>query len=540
MHTSVNDSSVAPLNSKRRSSVRKRLVLLTAFLLSFTFILGILGVVSVQKVYSASQEIDKVTTLSHSLEKANSKMLSVRLKVVSIPGVISRDDKEKYIEEMHGFDADLDEIWKEIRDQGGLDYMPTWTTYEDAYKKWVEARDRAVVPPALADDRAGYKLGLTDGGYRSQRSVYQEAFASAQEELDKAVAAQHEAINRIRTISTVLIIVLFVLGLGVSLFMNVRVISSITIPVRRMGAALKELSDGDLTSRVQIVRNDDIGDMGVAYNRATESLGGLIASSSNMSGKVVDAANELYSSSLEVKEVAESVSEQSQSVASIAEQVSRNVETVAAGAEEMGAAIREISSNSSEAARVAKEATQVAQETNSLFVQLGNSSTEIGEVVKAITQIAEQTNLLALNATIEAARAGDAGKGFAVVAGEVKDLANETAKATDLIGNKVSQIQQDSEAAGNAVERISGIIASINDYQTTIAAAVEEQTATTNEMSRSVSEAATGAAGIADSIRSVANAAERSSNTVTVMDVAITELKKISDELGEQLSRFKH
>jgi methyl-accepting chemotaxis protein len=155
---------------------------------------------------------------------------------------------------------------------------------------------------------------------------------------------------------------------------------------------------------------------------------------------------------------------------------------------------------------------QVAETTNATVGKLGDSSIEIGNVIKVITSIAEQTNLLALNATIEAARAGEAGKGFAVVANEVKDLARETAKATEDIGRRVEAIQADTREAVDAIAEISSVIARINDYQTTIASAVEEQTATTNEMSRNVAEAAMGSTEIAQNIVGVATAAQTTSS----------------------------
>ena len=161
-------------------------------------------------------------------------------------------------------------------------------------------------------------------------------------------------------------------------------------------------------------------------------------------------------------------------------------------------------------------------------------------MVKVITSIAEQTNLLALNATIEAARAGEAGKGFAVVASEVKDLAQETARATEDISRRVQAIQADTGGAVVAIEEISRVIARISDFQTTIASAVEEQTATTAEMSRSVSEAANGSSEIAQNITGVAEAARLTTEGVQQSQEATGELARMSAELTSLVSTFRY
>jgi methyl-accepting chemotaxis protein len=220
--------------------------------------------------------------------------------------------------------------------------------------------------------------------------------------------------------------------------------------------------------------------------------------------------------------------------------VSQNLQTVATGAEEMGASIKEIAKNASEAAKIATSAVKVAETTtNATVSKLGESSTEIGQVIKVITSIAQQTNLLALNATIEAARAGEAGKGFAVVANEVKELAKETAKATEDISRKIEAIQTDTKAAVDAIASISEVINQVNGISSTIATAVEEQNATTNEMARNVSEAAQGSGEITNNIAGVAQAAESTSRGATDTQKAAQQLVETSAELRRLVDQFK-
>ncbi len=223
------------------------------------------------------------------------------------------------------------------------------------------------------------------------------------------------------------------------------------------------------------------------------------------------ASEELSAVAQQMSAAAEETSAQATSVSAASEEVSRNVQSVAAGSEEMTASIHEIAKNAADAARVAAQAVSVASSTNTTMTKLGESSADIGKVVRVITSIAQQTKLLALNATIEAARAGEAGKGFAVVANEVKELAKETAKATEEISGKIETIQTDTRGALAAIGQISSIINQINDIQNTIASAVEEQTATTNEISRSVAEGARGSNEIASNITNVAAAARETS-----------------------------
>ena len=235
---------------------------------------------------------------------------------------------------------------------------------------------------------------------------------------------------------------------------------------------------------------------------------------------------------------AEETSTQGAVVSAAAEQVSKSVRMVAVATQEMDASIREVAKQASTAAKVATNGVKVANDTNQTVIKLTHSSQEIGKVVKAITSIAEQTNLLALNATIEAARLGDAGKGFAVVATEVKELARDTAKATEEISHQIEAIQTDSKNAVEAINEITLIINKINDIQSAIASGVEEQTVTTREIGRSVQEAATGTSEIARNIVEVAAAAKNTSQGILTIKQSAAELSRMSGYLKELVSKF--
>jgi methyl-accepting chemotaxis protein len=273
--------------------------------------------------------------------------------------------------------------------------------------------------------------------------------------------------------------------------------------------------------------------------RQQERLRRLLEQISGHANTLASSAEELTATATQMGANAEETSAQASVVSAASEQVSRNVQTVATGTEEMGASIREIAKNAADAAKVAAQAVRVADTTNTTVGKLGDSSAEIGKVIKVITSIAQQTNLLALNATIEAARAGEAGKGFAVVANEVKELAKETAKATEDISQKIEAIQGDTRGATQAIAEISAIINQINDISGTIASAVEEQTATANEISRNVSEAARGTAEIAQNITGVAQAARSTSDGASDSQSASDGLAKLASELQQLVSGFK-
>ncbi|WP_344407249.1 methyl-accepting chemotaxis protein [Dactylosporangium fulvum] len=330
-----------------------------------------------------------------------------------------------------------------------------------------------------------------------------------------------------------------VAGLALALLIGFAIARRMTAQLLTVSETLRGVAEGDLTRRADVLGRDELGAMAVAVNKANESIGGTVETLAAAARTLGGSTERLTGVTARIADSAQVAAERANVVAGAAGTVSHNVQTVAAGSEEMGASIREIAQNANDAARVASEAVGVAESTNRTVSKLGDSSTEIGNVVKVITSIAEQTNLLALNATIEAARAGAAGKGFAVVASEVKDLAQETARATEDISRRVEAIQSDTANAVEAIGEISRIIARINDYQLTIASAVEEQTATTSEMSRSVNDAAHGATNIAGNIAGVADAAQSTTSTLAEVDQTVAELGRLADQLQRAVGAFK-
>lgn len=354
---------------------------------------------------------------------------------------------------------------------------------------------------------------------------------------NQAIDTRVKKLEPVVYISVVAVAAVFVIAI---LLVYLRVAKVMVRAARESSQALKLLSHKDLTINPTRLSNDEIGRLADKLNLASENLCAIFAETATTAKEVSEATKQMSEIGRNVIEGSSQAGEMAQSVAAAAEQVSANISTVAAGAEEMGASIREISANANQAARIAAEATEVAQRTNETVTQLGTSSQEIGEVIETITAVAEQTNLLALNATIEAARAGEAGKGFAVVASEVKDLAAETSTATAKVAEQIQQIQADTSQAVEAISKISDIITQINDFQTTIAAAVEEQTATTNEMSKSVQKASQGSADIASTIAQIAsNTSKATQNLKESADMAEDVAGETAD-LNAQLGEFKY
>jgi methyl-accepting chemotaxis protein len=385
-------------------------------------------------------------------------------------------------------------------------------------------RDFAAADKAVkGQDRA--PTDLLDGVVKN----LQETCAAGQERiLAAAVSARHSTIAGL------------VLTAMVALFVGTCVSRKITNPIRIVLVRAETIAGGDLTGgEIAVTSNDEVGGLTKAINQMQSALHTTIRSIRSSAEQVAASSEELSATSRQITANSEETTAQANVVSEAGGQVNTNLQTLARGAEEMDATIGQIAKNATEAARVGKEAVSAAEAANETVSRLGESSVEIGKVIEVITSIAQQTNLLALNATIEAARAGEAGKGFAVVANEVKELAKQTAKATEEIKQKIGVIRENTSGAVEAIGGIKGVIDKISQISTEIATAVEEQSATTSEMTRNVTEAARGAATISTNIDGVARAAQDTSTNVGEAQTATQHLAQMANQLRDQVSRFK-
>jgi len=388
-----------------------------------------------------------------------------------------------------------------------------------------------------------------------------------QRQLDDLAAVVDFSKDKLSSSQTHMLILVIGACVGGLIFASV-VGHSIVGPVRAMTDIMGLLAGGDKLVQVPALSNqDEIGAMARAVQVFKENAiridrlqaeqdalkrkaeeerhAGMMeladafeSSVKKVVGAVSASATQMQSSSQSMASISEETSRQSTAVAAASEQAAGNVQTVAAAAEELHSSIDEIGRQVAEAASVSAEAVRVAGSAESVILGLNESTARIGEVVDLITGIAAQTNLLALNATIEAARAGDMGKGFAVVAGEVKNLANQTARATEEIGSQIAAVQSSTNQAVEAIDAITAIIERISEINATVASSVEEQSAATSEIARNVEQAATGTREVSTNITGVHHAADQAGHAATEVLTAANDLGKQAAHLSEEVDSF--
>jgi methyl-accepting chemotaxis protein len=386
-------------------------------------------------------------------------------------------------------------------------------------RAFAKYRDEVVTPPAKAATTALDELDMIEDGMAKQA-------------IDAANGQARSAEILMITVIALSVIASSALAVGLS-----RMISR---PLQRTVDVLQRLAKGQLDQRVEVTSQDEAGQMSAALRTALSSLSDLMRRVTETSQVLASSAEEFSAVSGGLSTASAAVTDSATTASAAARQVSTNVQTVAAGTKQMSASIAEIARSATGASQIAQEAVEVAAETTANVGRLGISSERIGEIVKSIQAIAEQTNLLALNATIEAARAGESGKGFAVVAAEVKDLARETATATQDISTLVTAIQSETQSTVDSMDRISSVIGRINDAQATIAGAVEEQTAVTQDIARNVAQAAGGAGSIAVSVHDVADQANQTTTGAEETRRSAGELARIAGDLRELVQQFSY
>jgi len=469
------------------------------------------------------------------------------------------------------FDTTLETLKQTVGDNSGQ------ITTLDEIGNMVHQWKTTVVEPAIASrQKIGKPKSINDLASLIHKSEDKNYLGKIRERINTLVDQEttlwsqyqaHVANVAGSTIRTTVVGTIATILLAVALSMLIAF--TITSRARQMVASIKDIAEGegDLTKRLKTGSKDEIGELAEWFNTFLDKAQAIIREIAHNAGTIANSSTELSTTVTELTTGAGETTKQSTTVAAAAEQMStnmnnmatgteqmtHNVKTVASAVEEMTASISEIAKNAEQASAVAGDAEQLARSSNQTVGQLGSAADEIGKVIETIQDIAEQTNLLALNATIEAARAGDAGKGFAVVATEVKELAKQTADATEDIRGRIEGIQGSTGQAVDSIAQISDVIQQVSDVSRTIASAVEEQSITTKEIAQNithtsdaaslvstgVAESASASQDITRNLSGVDQAARRTAEGASHTQAAGTRLSTLADELQSLVGQFK-
>ncbi len=404
----------------------------------------------------------------------------------------------------------------------------------EVYSNWLlQVVDMCSVDPATSS----MLMGSAENAYQEMKRSLDEL---AGYERERSIETRMHSDRFRKTISITFIMVFFAVTLAVAVVLII-LIKSIIPPLQRITDLVKDISEGegDLTKRIEVSRSDEIGEMADYFNKFVEKLQGMVRSVSANANTVASSATELLAVSAQSVESLQNMSERTSTVATAAEessvntmnvassikQASTNLYSVASATEEMSATIGEIASSSEKARAISVNASKQASAVSMLMQQLGDAAQDIGKVTETITDISSQTNLLALNATIEAARAGSAGKGFAVVANEIKELAKQTASATEDIKAKISGVQTSAGGAIADIEKITSVIGEVGHIISNIATAIEQQSTVTKDVAGNIAHASTGVQEANESIAQSASVSRSIAQDISNVDMIAAEIR---------------
>jgi methyl-accepting chemotaxis protein len=461
--------------------------------------------------------------------------------------ILAGTETERWKEAKRSFDG----AWSSIeKDMAQLDQLsPSWAQedrdrLEDikSHLPWLRETEAKSISHAVSGERdAVIRAGNENADLVTPANIaVKKSLDGLVDSMVALLAKDREKLRAANRSQTVAMGWISIVALGATVLIAIFLSRRISSATQSILARAQAIAAGDLTLAALKAKDDDeLGDLTRAINQMQESLHGVIQSMQGNAELVATASEKLSGAGEKITVNSEKTKEQAELVSEAGGRVDLNLQTVASASEEMNATIGEIAKNATEAARVVSEAVGATELANRTVSQLGDSSAQIGKVIAAITSIARQTNLLALNATIEAARAGESGKGFAVVANEVKELAKQTAKATEEIKGKIAVIRENTGGAIAAIGGIREVIDKISRISSEIATAVEQQSATTSEMARNVTEAARGTGAIFENIKGVAASAQDTSTNVSAAQIATEHLTRMAHQLRDQTSRFK-
>ncbi|MGB9337329.1 MAG: methyl-accepting chemotaxis protein [Candidatus Acidiferrales bacterium] len=509
---------------------------------SFGFILLILvalGLVSFTQVRTIRKAADETASAVETRRLSNALRTDTYQRVAALRGYLPQGNADMLKEYQDATQDSADHMVQLEQIVDTEDERATLSKVKEHLAEYTNIVEREIELRKAGKKQEAETLAFSQEGADARDAVLQwlgELIEHEQHIAGASVAEEKDLFARVQ-----LLVGILVLGGIASGIVTAVLITRATLrPLQDMLELIEHVANNDLTvNDLKISSRDEIGLAVEALNKMKNSLENTIQTVAANTQGVARSSDALSAVSHQMSANAEETSAQANVVSAAVARVTGSLRTVASGTEQMSISIRDIAKSATEAAKVATEAVGVAETTNVTITQLGVSSAEIGEVVKVITTIAQQTNLLALNATIEAARAGEAGKGFAVVANEVKELAKATAKATEDISGKIQAIQGDTTRAVDAIARVSAIINQIQGISSTIATAVEEQHATTNEITRNIGDAAQLSDEISTNIEGVAQAAQSTSTGAFESKRAAEQLAKMSSGLREIVERFK-